>query len=181
MNDETLVQLISLFAQERKTEREEKRQTSLASYAKEISDCASEWHTQLCNLQSLSLDEIAFATQSVSYQYNRLVLPRLLRAMAALSQHEEAKGIVTEALAILELLTRVQNDNNASNDGTRTCEAILMGQPESTARKSGGRLNVYAPRDCKPMLKGRQLTDVIVELDRHVQKINVLAGTLAKI
>jgi hypothetical protein len=157
-------------------ERNKRRNVSVALYARELSDCASDWHKQLCEIEDVALqgkDEEAFLEKSKFYIKNRFLLPKFLRAKTALLLHKDAKEIIAEADAILQLLTKPCSLNDGSTfvgmfpDQNSVVDVAFPVEMPRIFRKS----EIQFSSDIT-------LSGAIHRLDGHVQKINILAGKL---
>jgi hypothetical protein len=162
--------------------RYDRRNASIAFYAKDLSDCANEWYNQLYEIESAfrhgeSAEEIAKRVEF--YSRNRLVLPKFLRALEALKKHGEAKQIVLEAGEMLKILAEPRKLTNRSSYACHTIFSF-MGTDERTqpvllpdfASPGASPLKFPIAENAKP------LNSVVTLLDSHVQTINIEAGKI---
>src|SRR6185295_9850192 len=77
--------------------RYDKRATIIATYVRELSDCANDWYNQIYELKIARSDltPVEFEKREEYYVRNRLVLPKYLRALNALRRYEEAGPLVS--------------------------------------------------------------------------------------
>jgi hypothetical protein len=145
----------------------DRRNFSLAVYARDLSDSANEWYTQLYEIRNMDSSDQDFEKKAALYERNRLVLPKFIRALEALKKYSKAKQLVTEGERFLSVVTVAKEAKKATSYTCRSCAKVFT--PPL----------LFLGNQLPSSSHGLFLTDDFVEdLDRHIQSINAEAGKI---
>jgi hypothetical protein len=147
--------------------RYDKRNSSLAIYARDLSDFANDWYNQLYEIRNADGSSQDFERKVKLYERNRIILPKFVRALEALRKYKNANRLVAEGERFLSVVTVSKERKGLSTFICRNCAHVLMTQEEFPEEQH------YAGE------RGLVLLDNFVEdLDRHIQSINAEAGKI---
>jgi hypothetical protein len=161
----------------------DKRTAIISTYARELSDCTNEWYQQIHDLV-LHSDDSEFQKHVLEYEHRRLVLPRLLRAIAALRHYPEASTIVIQADRILSILTRQKTSQYITYAACETGFASAGRQRDDLGcRRFLHSADLPAGFEASVMLKDATfgskdaaMVTLLDSLDNCIQQINIEAG-----